>query len=78
MLDHPPQPVDAAAAVERPALLAVGTHSAVDAWLAAAGLGGGAVPPSHHPMADDRTYMSNMSAELDALDLAAGDPSYRM
>ncbi|KAG7354643.1 hypothetical protein IV203_003999 [Nitzschia inconspicua] len=47
-------------------------------WLQAAGLGGPPPPlPSHH-MSDDRTYMSNMSAELEALDLASMDPSYRI
>jgi hypothetical protein len=45
-------------------------------WLAAVGLGGA---PSLQPwQSDDRTTMSIMSTELDALDLAAIDPSYRI
>jgi hypothetical protein len=45
-------------------------------WLAAVGLGGA---PSLHPsQSDERTNMSTMSTELDALDLASIDPSYRM
>lgn len=48
-------------------------------WLQAAGLGGPPPPLAHQHMADDRTCMSNMSAELDALDLASmADRSYRM
>ncbi|KAL3925634.1 MAG: hypothetical protein SGILL_000285, partial [Bacillariaceae sp.] len=39
-------------------------------WLAAAGLGG--------PPGDDRTTMSGMSADLDALDLASMDQSFRI
>ena len=40
--------MDAVAAAERPALLAVGTHAAVDHWLAASGL-----PPRPPEAVDD-------------------------